>query len=341
MPRRGSLNLVAPGQDSSVRAALVDPTERRLVLADVDPPTAGPEQLLVAVRAAGLNRADLAVIAGTYQASAAPAPFVAGAELAGEVVSVGDAVSGWSIGDRVMAMGRGYAELAVVDAALAAPVPPLLGWAQAGALPVAVATMHDALVTNGGLRAGHHVVVNAATSGVGVVAVRIALHLGAARVIGTSRADEKRRQLSAIIADDRFTIVAPDELVETADAITAGHGVDVIVDNVGATTVAPNIALAAIGGRIVQVGRLGGRHDTIDLDELARKRIALVGVTFRTRTAAERAAVVRAAWTALADGIAGGDITPVVHAEHQLEDVEVALGALRADGHVGKLVITP
>ncbi len=106
-----------------------------------------------------------------------------------------------------MAMGRGYAELAVVDAALAAPVPPGLGWAEAGALPVAVATMHDALVTNGGLRAGHHVVVNAATSGVGVVGVRIALHLGAATVIGTSRSEDKRRQLAALLADERVTIV--------------------------------------------------------------------------------------------------------------------------------------
>ena len=240
-----------------------------------------------------------------------------------------------------MAMGRGYAELAVVDAALAAPVAAGLGWAEAGALPVAVATMHDALVTNGGLRAGHHVVVNAATSGVGVVGVRIALHLGAATVIGTSRSVDKRAQLAALVDDDRFTVVAPDELVETAGAITGGHGVDVIVDNVGATTVAPNVAAAAIGGRIIQVGRLGGRHDSIDLDELARKRIALVGVTFRTRTAAERVAVVQAAWTALADAIAIGAVAPIVHAEHRLDDIEGALAALRADGHIGKLVIIP
>jgi len=332
---------VAARQDASVRAALIDPTERRLVLGDVDRPIAGPAQLLVAVRAAGLNRADLAVIAGTYHAGAGTDPFVAGAELAGEVVAVGDGVSEWSPGDRVMAMGRGYAELAVIDAALAAPVPRALGWSEAGALPVAVATMHDAVVTNGGFRAGHHVVVNAATSGVGVVGVRIALHLGAASVIGTSRSEDKRRQLAALVDDDRFTVVAPDELVETAGAVTGGHGVDVIVDNVGAMTVAPNIAAAAIGGRIVQVGRLGGRHDTIDLDELARKRIALVGVTFRTRTAAERAAVVRAAWTALADAIADGAVTPVVHAEHPLDDIEGALAALRADRHIGKLVILP
>jgi NADPH2:quinone reductase len=324
-----------------MRAALVDPTERRLILADVDDPAPDPTQLLVAVRAAGLNRADLAVIAGTYHGTAATAPFVAGSELAGEVVAVGDAVAGWSPGDRVMAMGRGYAELAAVDVALAAAVPPSLGWGEAGSLPVGAATMHDALVTNGALRGGHHVAVNAATSGVGVIAVRIALQLGAATVIGTSRSADKRRQLTDLIADDRFTVVAPDDLVATAGEITGGHGVDVIVDNVGATTVAPNIAAAAIGGRIVQVGRLGGRHDSIDLDELARKRIALVGVTFRTRTAAQRVAVVQAAWEALADAIAAGAVTPAVAASFPLDDIEGALGALRADGHIGKLVIVP
>ena len=171
--------------------------------------------------------------------------------------------------------------------------------------------------------------------------MRIALHLGAAGVIGTSRSADKRGQLATLIDDERFIAVAPDELVATAADVTGGHGVDVIVDNVGATTVAPNIAAAAIGGRIVQVGRLGGRTDTIDLDELARKRIVLVGVTFRTRTAAERAAVVGAAWAALADAIADGAVTPAVHAEYPLADVHDALAALRADRHIGKLVIVP
>jgi NADPH2:quinone reductase len=115
----------------------------------------------------------------------------------------------------------------------------------------------------------------------------------------------------------------------------------VIVDNVGASALADNVAAAAIGGRIVQVGRLGGRHATIDLDELARKRIALVGVTFRTRTAAERAAVVSAAWADVGDAVAAGAVLPVVHAEYPLEDVAAAHEALAADLHLGKLVIRP
>ena len=224
MPQQGSLNLrtgVLPREDAGIRAALVDPTERRLILADVDAPTPGPGQLLVAVRAAGLNRADLAVIAGTYHGTAAthassPAASWPARSSPLVVQSPGGrrVIASWRWGaatpsrrwsTRRLRHGR-----------------PGLGWAAAGALPVAVATMHDALVTNGGLRAGHHVVVNAATSGVGVVAVRIALHLGAATVIGTSRSADKRAELAALVADDRFTVVAPDELVEAAGASPAG-----------------------------------------------------------------------------------------------------------------------
>ncbi len=324
-----------------MRAVLVDPAQHRLVLADVASPTPNAGQLLVRVRAAGVNRADLAVTAGAYHGTAQAEPFVAGGELAGEVVEVGSAVTGWRPGDRVMAMGRGFAELAVVDAAAAMPVPASLDDVLAGALPVALATMHDALFSNGRFTAGLHVIVNAASSGVGVVGVRMALHAGAGSVVGTSRSADKRHRLTELIADDRFFAVSPDELLTAADAVTAGHGADVIVDNVGAAALSDNIAAAAIGGRIVQVGRLGGRHGTIDLDELARKRIALIGVTFRTRTAQERTMVVQRAWAEMAGAVASGAVVPVVHERYALDQVSAAHVALARDLHLGKLVILP
>jgi NADPH2:quinone reductase len=324
-----------------MRAVLVDPTERRLVLDEVPDPEPRAGQLLVRVRAAGVNRADLAVTAGTYHGRAAPGRFGAGSELAGEIVAIGADVEGWAIGDRVMAMGQGFAELAVVDAALAMAVPAGLTDDVAGALPVALATMHDALITHGRFEAGQHAVVNAASSGVGVVGVRLALHAGAATVIGTSRSAAKRDQLTDLVADDRFAAVAPDDLVARAHELTGGRGVDVIVDNVGASALADNIAIAKVLGRIAQVGRLGGRTATLDLDELARKRISLIGVTFRTRSAAERRAVVEAAWTDTADAVAAGAVVPVVHATYPLDGVEEAHRELAADLHVGKLVICP
>jgi len=323
-----------------MRAALVEPRAGRLVLADVAAPVPSADQLLIRVRAAGVNRADLAMIAGKYNGTSAR-PFVAGGELAGDVVEVGSSVTGWRVGDRVMAMGRGYAELAVVDAELAMPVPASLDITVAGALPVALATMHDALFTNGRFAAEAHVVVNAASSGVGVVGVRMALHAGAATVIGTSRSAEKRQLLTELVADDRFVAIAPEDLVAVAAERTGGHGIDVALDNVGATALADNIAAAALTGRIVQIGRLGGRTGTLDLDELARKRIALIGVTFRTRTAPERIDVARRAWAAMADGVNAGAVLPIVHEQYPLANVEGALEALAQDRHVGKLVVVP
>jgi NADPH2:quinone reductase len=324
-----------------MRAVLVDPEAKQLVVDEVPDPEPEPGQLLVRVAAAGVNRADLAVTAGTYHGRVASERFVAGGELAGEVIALGPDVDGFGVGDRVMSMGPGFAELAAVPAALAMPVPADMDDATAGALPVALATMHDAVVTHGRLAGGQHVVVNAASSGVGVVGVRIALHLGAGSVVGTSRSADKRTHLAALIGDDRFRAVAPDELAATVHEVTGGRGVDLIVDNVGAAALTDNIAAVAVLGRIVQVGRLGGRTATIDLDELARKRISLIGVTFRTRSAAERAAVVHAAWQDLADAVASGVVAPVIHAEYALDDVPAAHAALARDEHVGKLVVRP
>lgn len=331
-----------------MRAVQVDPAEQSLRVVEVADPAAGPGQLLVKVRAAGLNRADLIARAGRYVVStsatgtaAPPRPFIGGGELAGEVVAIGEGVTGWSVGDRVMSQGPGYAELAVVSAALAMPVPHALSWEQAGALPVALLTMHDALVTNGRWRSGESVLVHAVTSGVGVVGAQMALHLGAPLVLGTSRSSAKREQVAAYLGDGRFAAVAPDELVAAARARTDGRGVDVTIDNVGANVLEATLEAAAILGRIVQVGRLGGRMGTFDLDELARKRVSLIGVTFRTRNADERRAVRDAAWHDLAAAVAAGALRPLVHEAFPLAEAEAAQAAMGADGHVGKLVLVP
>lgn len=327
-----------------MRAALIDPSVGSLVVTDVPDPSPRAGQLLVRVRAAGLNRADLAARAGTYVVGAPGAPprrSTAGAELAGEVVAVGDDVEGWAVGDRAMAQGPGYAELAAVDARLALPAPDALSWEEAGALPVALLTMHDALVTNGRWTFGASVLVHAVTSGVGVIGAQLALHLGAPLVLGTSRTPAKRERLAALLADDRFVAVDPAELVAVAADRTEGRGVDVTIDNVGAAVLADTLAASAILGRIVQVGRLGGRVGTLDLDELARKRVSLIGVTFRTRTLDERVAVVRAAWGDLADAVTAGVLRPPIHAAYALEDALAAQDALARDEHLGKLVLVP
>jgi len=160
-------------------------------------------------------------------------------------------------------------------------------------------------------------------------------------VIGTSRSADKRQQLTDLVGDDRFVAIAPEDLVAVAAERTGGHGIDVVLDNVGAGALADNIAAAALTGRIVQIGRLGGHIDTLDLDELARKRVSLIGVTFRTRTAQERIDVIQRAWAAMAAGVTSGAVLPFVHEQYALAEVEAALDALAQDRHVGKLVVIP
>lgn len=332
-----------------MRAVLVDPQRSTIAVETVQDPVPGPGQLLVRVRAAGLNRADLAVRAGGYRVGtgrsvAAPSrPLRAGAELAGEVVAVGPGVADFAVGDAVMAQGSGYAELATVEALLAMPKPSALSWEEAGALPVGLLTMHDALVTNGRWRPGETVLVNAVTSGVGVLCAQLALHLGAPLVLGTSTSPTKWEALRAAagLDDERFVPVTPHDVAAQARVCTDDRGIDVIIDNVGAAAIATSLEAAAILGRIVQVGRLGGKHGTLDLDELARKRVSLIGVTFRTRTTEERLTVKRAAWGDLAGAVAAGVLRPPVHATFPLEQAEAAQEALARNEHVGKLVLTP
>ncbi len=336
-----------------MRAAIIDPNRHSLVVTEVPDPEPGPGELLIAVRAAGLNRADLAVRAGGYVVSTSRAasnarpstPTIAGAELAGEVVAVGADVSGWRVGDAVMAQGRGYAELALVEAGLAIPKPSSLSWEEAGGLPVALLTMHDALVTNGRWQPGDTVAVHAATSGVGVVGMQLALHLGAPLVFGTSRTPAKWPVLSAALGSaveqGRAVMVVPGDLATRSATLTADRGVDVIIDNVGAAVLEASVASMAIKGRMVQVGRLGGRIGSLDLDELARKRISLIGVTFRTRTRAERLEVVQAARRELTNALDAGALRPVIHRVYPLDEALTAQDDLARDEHVGKLIVRP
>lgn len=283
-----------------------------------------PGHLRVRVRAAGLNRADL--LGHQYGMSGR------GKELAGEVLEVGAGVEGWAEGDRVMGLGDGFASEADVLAEHALHVPGTLSWEEAGALPLVLATSHDALVTNGRLQAGERVLVHAATSGVGVCSVQLAALLGASVVFGTSRSAEKLDVVRAHTGVDLVGIDQPDFEAVATD-------VDVIVDNVGASVTPGNVAAAAVLGRIVQVGRLGGREATVNLDEVARKRLSLVGVTFRTRTREEVTAVVQAAGAA----VAGREerVRPRIEQAFPLSELAAAYEAMAANRHVGKYVVVP
>jgi NADPH2:quinone reductase len=311
-----------------------------LEFAEIARPVPGPDEVLVRVRAAALNRADLGVLAGRMHGSAGGTGTVLGMEWAGEVVAVGAGVTGRAPGDRVMGFGgAAFAEYARADRGRVLPIPAGIGFEQAAALPVALMTMHDAVAVNGRLRAGESVLVLGASSGVGLMALRIARHLGAAQVIGSSTDPTRRAGLAAFGADLAIDTSMPDWPERVREA-TGGRGVDLVIDQLAGPTVAGSLAAAAIRGRIVNVGRLAGMSGQIDFDLHALKRIEYIGVTFRTRSVDEVRELSRRMWADLEPAVADGTLSLPVSALFPFERLGDAFATMAANRHFGKIVVT-
>jgi NADPH2:quinone reductase len=311
-----------------------------LEFAEIARPVPGPDEVLVRVRAAALNRADLGVLAGRMHGSAGGTGTVLGMEWAGEVVAVGAGVTGRAPGDRVMGFGgAAFAEYARADRGRVLPIPAGIGFEQAAARPVALMTMHDAVAVNGRLRAGESVLVLGASSGVGLMALRIARHLGAAQVIGSSTDPTRRAGLAAFGADLAIDTSMPDWPERVREA-TGGRGVDLVIDQLAGPTVAGSLAAAAIRGRIVNVGRLAGMSGQIDFDLHALKRIEYIGVTFRTRNVDEVRELSRRMWADLEPAVADGTLSLPVSALFPFERLGDAFATMAANRHFGKIVVT-
>lgn len=318
--------VIVPGNDSR-------PT---LALQNVADPQPAPTDLLVRVRAAGLNRADLQ---RRQQHYAAGPVNIAGLEMAGEVIGVGADVQGFRVGDRIMSQAQGcYAELVKVDYRAAMHVPAAYTWIEAAGIPVIFPTAHDAMVTNGGLTAGATMLVQAVSSGVGVAAIQIGKLIGAGRIYGTSSSTDKLARL-APLGLDRGIDTTCEDFAQVVKAETQEAGVDLIIDNVGRGTLAGHLACAALRARIVTVGRMGGSKDELDLDQLARKRIHLIGVTFRTRSIAEKQEVNRAFVRDLGAALERRQLDPLIHQVYPLDQASQAQETMRANKHLGKLVL--
>jgi len=322
-----------------MKAAIVG--AKGLEFAEVEAPRPGPQDVLVRVRAGALNYADLGVLAGRMHGAIGGAGTVLGMEWAGEVLEVGAGVRDFRAGDRVMGSGRAaLAEQAVADHGRVLPVPRAdMGWEQAAALPVALQTMHDAIATHGRLRAGQSVLIQGASSSVGLLGLRIARHLGATPVIGSSRQASTRGRLGefgAQLAVDSSDPAWPERVLEA----TGGRGVDVVVDMLSGAVMNGNLAATAIGGRIVNVGRLAGQRAEFDFDLHALRRIEYVGVTFRTRTTAEVTELVGRMRADLWPALQAGQLDMPVAARYAFEQLPEAYAQLRRGGHLGKLVVT-
>ncbi len=316
-----------------------DAGKSQLRFTDLPDLTPGPDDLLLKVRAAGLNRADLGRSARHYERiSTRPPHPIAGLEAAGEVIGMGANVTGWKVGDRVMGMPSGaYAEQVVIHHRLAVRMPAALSFVQAAALPVALFTAHDAVVTNGQLARGGALFIQAAASGVGIAAAQLGRRIGAAVVAGTASPGKIPRLTTLGLTHG--IDYAQGSAAQAVLAATDGRGADVIVDMVGAKAIDDHLAMAAVGARWVQVGRMGGVSGPIDLDLLAKKRVQLRGVSFRLRDVNEAAAVVSAAWQDLEADVAAGAFAMPVERTYALAEADQAQLAMRENRHFGKFIL--
>jgi NADPH2:quinone reductase len=310
---------------------------------EVSDPKPARGEVLVRVRAAALNRADLLQRRGLYAPPPGTREDIPGLELAGEVVALGDGVTAWEPGDRVMAIaaGEAQAELAVVHERMLLRIPDGLSFEQAGAIPEAGITSHDALFTLGGLRPGWPVLVHAVGSGVSTSAVQIAKAAGAT-VIGTSRTSEKLERARALGMDHGILLGKGDPtFAEEVRRLIGNKGVPLVLDFVGAPYSGENLACLATGGCIVVIGTMGGPRATVDLGLLMRCRARIVGTVLRPRPLDEKIRATQEFARDVLPLLAQGRVRPVLDAAMPIANAREAHERMEKNESFGKLVLVP
>jgi NADPH2:quinone reductase len=297
-------------------------------------PEPGRAELLVAVRAAGVNGADMLQRKGLYRAPPASPPDIPGLELAGEVIATGPDVERFAPGDRVMAVvgGGGQAGLAIVHERTALPVPDDLPWDQAGGFPEVFTTAHDALFTQCGLAPGERVVVHGAAGGVGIAGVQLAAVAGA-WVTATVRNPELRDAVGAIGSGAGWCeVVAPEEFV-------ARGPFDVVLELVGAPNLGDDLEALATGGRIAVIGVGAGAVAEVNLLALMGKRARIHGSTLRARPLEQKVDAARRVEANVLPFLRAGDVQVPVAAVYPMADAEAAYDRFAAGGKLGKVVL--
>ncbi len=305
-----------------------------LRIAEIARPAPGPGQILIRVRAAGVNRPDLVQREGNYPPPPG-APETLGLEVAGEVVT---GAGRWKAGDRVCALlgGGGYADYAVADARHALPVPDGMDFVQAAALPETVFTVFANVFEHGALKPGETLLVHGATSGIGTTAIQMGKAAGA-RVIATARGADKAAAATKLGAD-----IAVDATKEDFAAVAkAAGGVDVVLDMVGGDYFSKNLDALKTGGRIVFIASLGGGQVTLPVMRLMMKRAVLTGSTLRPRDADEKARIAGAVEARVWPWIDAGKVRPVVDRSLALASAGEAHAILEGGQFVGKIVLIP
>lgn len=299
-------------------------------------PVPGPGQVLVHVKAAGINRPDVLQRKGAYPPPPG-APDTPGLEIAGEVAGLGPGVKRYEVGDRVCALvpGGGYAEFAVVHEDNALPVPPGLSFAEAAAIPETFFTVWTNVFDRGRLAAGETLLIHGGSSGIGTTAIMLAKALGA-RVVVTAGSDAKCKACLDLGADLAINYRTRDFVAELA-----GQSIqpDVILDMVGGDYVARNLKAAALHGRIVNIAFQAGSRVEVDLMPIMLKRLTLTGSTLRPRSVAEKAEIARALEETVWPLIAAGQISPRIYQTFPLAEAAAAHALMESSEHIGKIVL--
>ena len=303
-------------------------------------PAPAADEVLIAVRAAGVNRPDCIQREGKY----APPPGVTdipGLEVAGEIAALGKDVAGWKAGDKVCALvaGGGYAEFVTAPALQCLPIPEGLDMVEAAALPETFFTVWSNVFERAGLKEGETFLVHGGSSGIGTTAIQIAARLGA-RVITTAGSEEKCR-VCVELGAERAVNYKEEDFVEAAKTFTEGKGVDVILDMVGGDYLPRNIKALAPDGRHVSIAFLSGSKAEINFMPVMLKRLTLTGSTLRPQTVERKGEIAQALRERIWPLIAAGEIKPVIHASFPLAEAAEAHELMESSRHIGKIMLVP
>jgi putative PIG3 family NAD(P)H quinone oxidoreductase len=310
-----------------------------LKLGDVPEPVLRPHDLLVRTRAAGVNRADLTHRRGGYGRPDFGDSTIMGLEIAGDVIAVGEEVRGHAVGDRVMGIvgGGAYAEMARIDYRMAMPIPPNLDYIQAAAITEVFVTAHEALIHLGRLQAGETVLVHAGAGGVGGAAVQLAHALGA-RVFATARAEA--HDLVRRLGADHVIDYESEDFADVVARLTEGRGVDLVLDFIGAPYFERNVNALDFGGRLVQIGIMGGTDDArIPLERLLYRHLQIIGTVMKSRSQGVKHGMsmrFRERWL---PAFANGTLAPIVDSVFALADAGAAQQRMEDGLAVGKIVL--
>ena len=313
-----------------------------LAWAQVADPTPGPGEVLVDVAASAVNRADLLQRQGFYPPPPG-ASEILGLECSGRVSALGPGVQGWAVGDEVCALlaGGGYAEQVAVPAGQCMPVPRGVDLVSAAALPEVACTVWSNVVQIAGLRAGESFLVHGGASGIGTMAIQVAKALGAAPILCTVGSQPKSEACRALGADVAINYREEDFGPRSREA-TGGHGVDVILDIIGARYLAANVGALAPDGRLVVIGLQGGATAELDLGLLLRARGSLHATTLRGRPTEQKAAICTDVVERLWPLVESGRVQPVVDRTLPMTEVAEAHRLVAESAHTGKvLLVTP